>query len=792
LAKQLASVSPSTKPVPRATIRVMKSPEPAAAFRRRVWLCALLSVAVVVAITFLLPGDLFLSSPDTDLIGQLAAWRAFAVDNILAGHFPLWNPYAYAGQPFLGDFQSAELYPPNVIFLFLPLARAVNLSFLLHLLLLGWGMGYWVTRRGGHPLAGAVAGFALALSGPVFLRLFAGHLANICTMAWAPWMFCALEAAWHGPRTRPLLLAAAVICLEILGGHPQYVFYLAIAAGFHAVVYSVAEPALRRRALPNLALAYLGGLTLSAAQLLPGLAAIGESVRQSKLEYNFVRMFSFPPENLLTLIAPNFFGNLTDSVYWGRCYLWEASLFISVSGLVLAALAFFDPKYRRHTRLDFLIAVPLGLLALGDHTPLLRLLYNYIFGFGEFRSLSKFDFPVLLFVALGIGAGADALIRGRLGNKFLALSVLLAGVVALLAGGFILTRPNSLAALADFIQHTHESYLPAAQFLDDHFQHAIGTQAGRALATGGILLFALGAALLLARRRAAWRWVPLALAPLEMLCFAYSNLGTAHLSDLAPKAVVGYIDSHPGDYRILNPLSEDNGYFLGKSDLWGNDPTTLKRYSEFMAFTQGIDPNHNNQYIYFRYLPKIFSLLRFRLAFVRNDHGYEVTDNPGALPRALLVSNYEVRPTRDAIFAELNEASFDPGKTVLLESDPSPRPQPGIAPGLVKITDSNCDSYTFEIDTPTPALLLITDLYCSGWRARALPGSVQTHYEILPADYIIRAIPLAAGHHHLIVEYAPASFRIGLVISGMAWLVWTALLAASLRSHGKSQKPLTP
>ena len=760
----------------------MNSPGPAATFRRRIWLCALLSVVAAVAIMFLLPGDLFLSSPDTDLIGQLAAWRAFAADSIRAGHFPMWNPYAYAGQPFLGDFQSAELYPPNVIFLFLPLARAVNLSFLLHLLLLGWGLGFWVTRRGGHPLAGALAGLALALSGPVYMRLFAGHLANLCTMAWAPWLFCALEAAWRGPRQRPLLLAAAIVCLQILGGHPQYVFYLGIAAGIHAVVYSVADPAVRRRALPNIVLAYLGGAALSSAQLLPGLAAIGESVRQTKLAFNFVRMFSFPPENLLTLIAPGFFGNLTNATYWGRCYLWEVSLFIGVSGLVLATLAFFDPEARRRTRLDLLIAVPLGVLALGDHTPLLQLLYNYVFGFDEFRSLAKFVFPLLIFVSLGIGAGADALIRGRLGKKTLAGGVLLAGIIAVLAGGAIFGQQQNLGSFADFIQQTHESYLPAAQFSNTQFIQDIGHQAGGALAVGGALLIIIGASLLLAQRQAVWRWVPLALLPVEMFCFARANLGTSHVSDLAPKVVAGYIAAHPGDYRILNPLNEDNGYFLGQSDLWGNDPTTLKRYSEFMAFSQGIDPNHNNQYIYFQYLPKMFSLLRFRIAFIRTEHGYQIIDNPGALPRALLVSNYEVRPNRDAIFAELKNPAFDPGNTVLLESMPSVRPLPGAAPGRVKIIESDTDSYTFEIDTPAPALLLITDLYCSGWRALPLPGSVQSSYEIMPADYIIRAIPLAAGHHHLVVEYAPVSFRIGLVISAFASLIWIILLGLSFRA----------
>jgi len=172
---------------------------PAAELRRRVWLCALGSVLAAVAVVFLLPGDLYLSSNLWDL-PEYVAWRSFAADSIHAGHFALWNPYVYSGQPFVGDYTSAELYPPNVLFLFLPLVRAFNLSMLLHGLLLGWGVGYWAKRRGCHLGAAVLAGLAAMLSGPVFMRLPTGQIGNLCAMAWAPWMFVALETAWRWRR----------------------------------------------------------------------------------------------------------------------------------------------------------------------------------------------------------------------------------------------------------------------------------------------------------------------------------------------------------------------------------------------------------------------------------------------------------------------------------------------------------------------------------------------------------------------------------------------------------------
>jgi hypothetical protein len=745
----------------------------------RLW--AALSLVTVVVAAWLLPADLFLSAPGTDLIGQFAAWREFAAENIRAGHFPLWNPYTYSGQPFLGDFQSSMLYPPNVIFLFLPLARAANLCVFLHLLILGWGMGRWAAQRGLDVRAATLCGFVAPLSGAVFPHVYAGHLASLCSMAWAPWIFLGLESSWRSPSLRPLLLAAAAVCLQILAGHVQYVFYTAIAAGLHALVYSVADPLARRRALPAVAVVYLGAAALAAAQLLPGYAAGAESVRQGSLDYHFVSMFSFAPENLLTLVAPGFFGNLASGVYWGRCYLWEMSAFAGVAGLLLAGVALGDRLRRRTVVCDLIIAALLFILALGGHTPLLHPLYDYVPGFDRFRTLAKFIFPATLFGVLILGAGADALIHRRLPGRVVPITALLAGLLCAIGALVLLVQPESVAGFLRFIQQTHESYLPDATFADAGFLHNTGFQAGQSLALAATLLIILGGALLNARAQPWLRWLPLLVLPLEMLGFAWTNLGVAHTSDLIPGQLQAYVAGHPGDYRVLDFNRADNGFFLGAPDLWGNDPTVLKRYAEFITFTQGGQPDKAGQYVKFQYLPPLYALLRYRYAFLPDGAGYKVYEAPNPLPRALLVTNYQVQPTRDAIFSAMTKPGFDPRQTVLLESDPSPRPSPGATPGTVHVLATGSDSLTLEADTPAPALLLITDLYSRDWSARPLPGSSQDAYQILPADYVVRAIPLAAGHHHLIVEYAPPSWPIGLALSTVAWLAWLGLFWRSRR-----------
>lgn len=741
---------------------------------RCVWRLVLLSVVVVLALVFLLPADLYLSAPGTDLTGQFIAWRAFAVDNILGGHFPLWNPYTYGGQPFLGDFQSAELYPPNVIFLFLPMARAVNLSFLLHLLFLGWGVAYWGSRRGWHFVACAITGLTAALSGPVFLHLYAGHLSNISSLAWAPWILAFFENAWRGPARKPLLLASASVCLQILGGHVQYAFYTGVAAGLFAVVQTFHDRTVRLRALPMVAVVYLAAALLVAVQLLPGLSAVSESVRQGKLDFSFVSMIPFPPENLITAFMPWFFGGMATEEYWGRSLLlWEASVFIGVSGVVLVFFALSDKDCRRKIWPDLVVAALLFVIALGSHTPLLHFLYDYVPGFGLFRAVGKFTFPALLFTLLALGAGADALVRGQLPRKAFAFTVLGFGVLLLAGGIYLESQPAAVDGLRAWLASSHENYLGAPGYPPAPPVEMLGLGAAHALLLAGGVAGIIGIGFIGTKRWPQLRWAPLLLLPVEMLGFAWSGIGVAHNADVVPQIIKSYIAKNPGDYRVLDAERANEGYILGAPDLWGNDPTVLLRYAEFINYSQGRDPNHSTQYTSFTRLPHIFSIIRFRMAILHTGGDkYNITDNPGALPRVLLVPGYQVLPGRDAIFAELFQPNFDPRQKVLLETAPSFQPQTEIVPGTVQITELSSDSLTLEADISAPAILLITDLFSRDWHVRALPDSSQAHYDLVPGDYILRAIPLSAGHHHLVVEYLPATLRWGMLVSGVAWVIW--------------------
>src|SRR5258706_3506350 len=59
----------------------------------------------------------------SDLVLENLPWKQFIRSSIANGELPLWNPYLFAGVPFLAAGQHSALYPFSVIYYVLPLDK---------------------------------------------------------------------------------------------------------------------------------------------------------------------------------------------------------------------------------------------------------------------------------------------------------------------------------------------------------------------------------------------------------------------------------------------------------------------------------------------------------------------------------------------------------------------------------------------------------------------------------------------------------------------------------------------
>ena len=710
-----------------------------------------------------------LSGGQNDLASQFIYWYAFAADQLRHGHLPLWNPYVFCGTPFLGWAQAGVLYPTNWLNAVLPLPFSINLGVALHVFLAGFFTYWWALRRGLHPAAAIMSGALFMFSGAYFLHVYAGHLSLLYAMAWTPVVFTSIEG-WMQTRTRGWVLwGMAAVALQIFAGDLQGWFYTAVAVGLFTV-FQLFKTRQRSRMLLGLLVMYVGAAALGAIQLLTSFQAGSESVRGGGVSYEFASMVSFTPENLLTILSPWFFGNMATVPYWGRWYLWEMCLFIGISGLSLAVYGAVCGRREVHRTL-VPVTIILLVLAFGSNTPLFPILYRWLPGFDHLRDNAKFIIPASLLMAMLAGTGLDHLLKTPRENKWWALGLLIAGLIVGSAALEIRSAARSSEAAPwwthamQSVYATQESYQPAPAYTDAAFIKKAGFLAARGLFVAAVEFLVVSGLFFLAgtSRKAVYVLTFMAIA--EIFVFARMTRTTFELSDTESPNLRAFLDKHPGDYRIFYQRTPNMAMWLDKQDVWGYAPSTLKRYAEFMAFTQGEPPEGANQYLDFTQFHPLHAMLRWRYAFLADKNGDRILTTKSSMPRLQLLQEYRVIHGRDAIFQAMTSPTFDPQQQVILETEPTPAPTFFSEKGTASVVDSSPGQLTVEADLPHPAILLITDSYSNGWRAEPLAGSAQPAYQVLPANYALQAVPLSAGHHHIHLEYLPAAYQKGKWIS---------------------------
>jgi hypothetical protein len=725
------------------------------------------------------PGDQILSSRGTDLATQFVYWRPFAFEHLRAGHLALWDPHVFGGLPFLGDFQSAVLYPPNWIYLVLPLAKAINLEIALHVFLFGLFISIWARRYKLHPLAVLFASAVSMFGGAFFFHIYAGHLATVDAMAWTPLIYCTVDELADDLNPKWLLVGIFAVAMQLLAGFPQSCFNTFVACALYGGMRLVDSPR-RFATVTALACVGIGAAAICTVQLWTGFEAASEGTRQGGAPFQFAAMFSFPPENLVTLVVPGFFGDMLKSPYWARCYLWEVNPFFGIAGLTMAI---FGAVVEFRKRVVWIVMPALlFVLALGSHTPLFALLYNYVPGFDHFRAHAKFIFQAVPFLALLAAVGAGNLLRSSRGTRAAAAAILVVAIVVgtVGVGLYFGTQPSGWNDLITWVWAGGDSYFPHGKELDPGFIANARTFAGSRCLISAAIMLALAAIVWLRRFsiKAAYALIILGIA--EVFVFAHSTIVTFKLADTDPIAIREFLGSHRGDYRILAHLAEGT-VGIGADDIWGYNPMVLRRYAELLTFSQHTNPNTASEYLTISNPgTPLLRLVRLRYVFRISNGHLTVAELGGALPHLLLVNDWKRLADRDTIFNALTQPPFEADKTVILETDPTPAPVAGGQPGAVELLDAAADSLTISASVEKPTLLLITDSYSRYFRAVSLPTSSQSRYDVLPADYALMAIPLAAGKHLLRLEYAPPGYLIGRWISMVALAAYILAVGAYL------------
>ncbi len=730
--------------------------------------------------------------------------RDLGFSELASGNLMLWNPYVFSGTPFLGGFQSALLYPLNWIYLWLPVGTAIDLDLAIHVFL-GGIFGYaWIAGRGIRPLAAFFGACVLVFGSAFFLRVLAGQLTLVAVVSWSPLLLLAVDRLIERPRPGWALVGIAATTLMILAGYPAAVYATGVAVGL-SIAFQWRRFTAPLQSLSWLALVAIAPVFLAAAQLWPGLAAAGETLRADGVPLDFATSFSLPPENLVTLLAPSFFGDLTLFYYWGRWFYWDVTLYIGAVGIFLALHGAIRGE-REQQRSAAWIAAILIVIALGSHTPVYALLHAWVPGFDSFRAPSKFALQASLFLAMLAAIGGDRLLASPRGARGLAIAAGAAAIGLAAAGVWAATtalEPEgwTLGALLREIETSDAPSFTWRRTTARKFGIIAGPFVSKSLWVSAAVAMAVAALLWRRARSPRWAVALLVVGCLEVFIFAATHRGRVDHEALRVVRMQSQIARLGPDERFFWAVADNRAVPVRGQSIWGYDPVMLARYAEFVARTQILDGGPLDLTVaYPSQFHPLYGLMRCALHLhLDASFGGEVD----AMARFVLLRDHEVVADASERLARLVDPGFDWRRMVLLESEPgAPHAANSGLPPLdrpVHVLGGSTDHVDLELSIDEPALLLITDSYSEGWRAMDLDAdpseAAGRRYAIRPANHAQMAIPLGAGEHRIRLEYAPASVRLGRMASlagGIAYAAAVGLWWWRRRSASESAEDPAP
>ncbi len=741
-----------------------------------------------------------------DMMVQNVPFRHFLHDALADGRLPLWEPRINGGFPLLAEGQVGALYPPNWVAAVLPPAQAVTWSVLLHLWLAASGTFLYL-RHGlfAGRAASLMAGLCFGLSGYLVVRAMSPNF--VAAAAGLPFLFLLIESGLRGGRPARIGVAGAVFALQLLAGHPQAAAYGALAG--------VAYAAVRASQLDRWRVALLGaaiaipGAAIAAVQVLPTAELAGLSLRAGSIGYEqFVNM-SLPPERLLTLLLPGLFGNSAHGSYWGgEGFFIQLCPYVGVLTLPLVLVG--AREAGSQVRGFFALLAALGLMmSLGRYTGFFDLLHQIPL-LSQLRIPTRFLLWWAFAAAVLAGLGVDRLVRDPRPLR---------GPWRLLWAGCVVVVIFAITTVWEDVSQVSDDVQTGAWKLLTRVPDELAQDLWRVMAGLGVT------ALLLSDRFRRQSMAPV-LTSLAVVTVTWADLrsfgadfnGTVAASvytDLPPSADAVRKDaltlapaSAPdvplwGRFRVAGLISEHNapydwhsGWSLDKSS-YESYPATLRMYSaglfDLANTMPGWSPLHlsahwefargypgwlgmaNTQYVVtHRPLPQ-------SIAVPISTGQVVVSRLHQSLPRAWVVPEGVVIGDGEARLRHMRAGSFDAHTQVVLDREPAVAPVPGTGFAPAYILRYSADHVAIELPG-RDGYLVLADTQAPGWRAR-VDGVAR---EILLANHVFRAVPVAAADAQVEFDYQPRSVVVGAWISAAAAILWISLCLLGARARKAS------
>ena len=745
---------PPQKPAPGADARV-----------GRTYIC------VVIGITVLFYWKILLTHQFSLLTGYEAAnqaysWFTFWISSIRHGSWPLWDPYTFSGHIFSGEMQTGSFYPFYLLMALVPPTREGLLSptvyhamIVFAHVLAAWFMVRLARGFGLTNFSGLIAGICFSLGG--FLSRLPGwpHLLN--SGIWLPAIFFYLIRATRAEQVGRVVVnssfAGLALGLSILAGGLHLSIMQAIGV-LTATVYHFWRTRLaeNRQSIwgRGILIVFVVGFVASASgavQLLPSMEYSSHALRFLSATVTLPATKKIPYYYLNDqLYANGFFNFIFAFAYGGQVGSGEVlNPYFGVFPLFLAGIGIW--KRWQHHWVPYLTGLALA---------------AFIYSLGAVSLLNGILYVVTPYLWLA-----------REAPRFIYLADFCLAILAAFGAEIVFTRlPREYwKPLSRLLQWVLIAVVVAFVVPAIYGQPALNPWAALSLLLIGIscLLFQY---IFSGHVGASVRFLAIALILLDLSAFDWSasNLtemaakGTDDLARLQScRGLTRFLKSEDGLFRtkMVVDSAPNIGDAFQVQTTGGNGVSLAIEYAQFMGHIDLLNV---------KYLIKPATATDPDPIY--QDGTWKIYRNPRAFPRAWLVHDTVVEPSRARLLERLDDPTIDLHREALVGTELDTRLDTDVDAGSESVHFENYEAQAIDLSVHTSgqALLVLSELCYPGWKA-----SINGHStRIWKVDGVLRGIIVPAGNSRIVLHYEPTAIYIGGMASLASYGVFLPVLVA--------------
>lgn len=727
--------------------------------------------------------------------------RTFTNEMLAKNTIPLWNPYIFAGTPFLADFQSAIFYPLNILYFFLPQIYTWEILLFIQPTMATFFMYLFLSLFRLKKPAIWIGTIAFGFSG--FMIVWSQeHVAAGQAALWLPLVLFGIEGYLTNKKLWYYCTASIALAFSILGGFVQITFYVFVFSFLYGLfrVKTLQLPFFKY-AFKIISI-YIFSVCLSAIQLFPSIEAFLESPRSTSSAWYLFEGYLLPITHVFNAFVPDIFGNPGAYNFFGRGFYRETILYAGLIPLVFAIYAGF--KAKANSVVLFFIGAAFLSFFLTLDSPFTRWLFQLPLPLLPTFLPSRILIITAFSVATLSSFGLSILIEDKNDRKlmFSILSVFYMSLLLIFLYGILL--PN----------YGHTAFF---QQLNDYIvRHGSSpTKADILVLLKNLVIpfIMLSFLFIFLRTKKIYNISLLGIIILTLFgqfYFLNKYLVSGKSQFLYPKnETISFLQSRNSEDRFITfrqPFEENISTYFHIYSIEGTNPVFPRRYGELLFAIKnngkisndipriearlselGDKENPFDDKRRMRLLP----LLGVKYVLYLDDHNPKNSDAnkfpqdlfkpiwnynnwygleyTKAFPRVFLAHNVQIEQRAQKILDLIFDPKTNLLTTVILEEKPAeitnsgkfielPKPS---TDSIASITSYQPQQIIISAKTNVPQMLFLSDNYYPGWKAY-VDGKETKIYR---TNYTFRSVYVPKGDHKIAFTYKPLSFQFGIIIS---------------------------